>query len=137
MLKGNKFSSLILTVMKYPYKLDYLIIAVVLAIGILGIYTKYKKNKSEKARYLIIQTSEGEKLEFDLKCDTILFINGRLGISVIEISNNSARFLSSPCPNKLCVKHGSIENCNDQLICIPNGVLIKFSSGDDLDALSY
>lgn len=50
---------------------------------------------------------------------------GRLGDSVLEYDDElGVRFISSPCPDKLCVRHGWVNDEMDLAACLPNGLVV-------------
>jgi hypothetical protein len=42
----------------------------------------------------------------------------------VRFGGGEARIVDSPCPNKLCVKHGAIRRGHDEVICLPARLLI-------------
>lgn len=51
-------------------------------------------------------------------------LEGRIGVSVLEYDEEKGvRFISSPCPDKLCVKHGWVNDEMDLAACLPNGLV--------------
>src|SRR4051812_1897363 len=67
----------------------------------------------------------------------------RIGPVKIEIGDGSARVISSPCPNKLCVKTGSIRHSHEEVICVPAQVIIVLESAGEgkgkggVDAITF
>lgn len=55
----------------------------------------------------------------------------RIGTVRAEFGGGVARILNSPCPNKLCVRHGAIRYRQEQLVCLPAHVLIVLEGGDE------
>lgn len=52
-------------------------------------------------------------------------LEGRIGISILEYDEDKGvRFISSPCPDKLCVKHGWVNDEMDLAACLPNGLVV-------------
>ena len=70
-------------------------------------------------------------MRFDLNIDKDIIIEGLLGESKILIKDNHIQFLESPCKDKLCVKAGILKN--SPLICMPNGIIIRFENNFDKD----
>ena len=85
----------------------------------------------------IIIESSNKSLRFDLNNDREIIIEGLLGESKILIKDNNARFLESPCRDKLCVKAGILKNA--PLIFMPNGIIIRFENnfedGIEIDSI--
>lgn len=86
-----------------------------------------ENNKSSK----VIIDSYNKSLRFDLNIDKDIIIEGLLGKSKILIKDNHIQFLESPCRDKLCVKAGILKN--SPLICMPNGIIIRFENNFDKD----
>ncbi len=53
----------------------------------------------------------------------------RIGEIVIEIGGGSARVISSPCPNQLCVKTGSVRHNHEEVVCMPAQMLLTLEGG--------
>lgn len=50
---------------------------------------------------------------------------GRLGTSLLKYDKEyGVRFISSPCPDKLCVAHGWVNDEMDLAACLPNGLIV-------------
>ena len=79
--------------------------------------------------------SYNKSLRFDLNIDKDIIIEGLLGESKILIKDNHIQFLESPCRDKLCVKAGILKN--SPLICMPNGILIRFENNFDKDSIVW
>lgn len=87
-----------------------------------------ENNKSSK----VIIDSYNKSLRFDLNnIDKDIIIEGLLGESKILIKDNHIQFLESPCRDKLCIKAGILKN--SPLICMPNGIIIRFENNFDKD----
>ena len=73
-----------------------------------------------------------EYMVVPLNIDREIVVPGRLGDSVILIEDGKARFTSSPCPHKMCIKMGSIKDAGEMAACVPNGVLIRVLGKGDI-----
>lgn len=105
---------------------------IIIFISIIAFSSFYSKrlienNKSSK----VIIDSYNKSLRFDLNIDKDIIIEGLLGKSKILIKDNHIQFLESPCRDKLCVKAGILKN--SPLICMPNGIIIRFENNFDKD----
>lgn len=61
-----------------------------------------------------------------------------LGGCEIKVTKDGAQFLSSDCPDGLCVKRGLMKNGGDVMACVPNGVTVEITDSDGhIDGISY
>jgi hypothetical protein len=79
---------------------------------------------------LAVESPEGEWL-YTLDKDADIAIPGLLGDSRLEIRDGRARFLDSPCANKVCVQHTPLSRAGDWSACLPNQVMIRIEGGAD------
>jgi len=75
---------------------------------------------------------------FPLDRDQTIEVAGPLGITRICVDHGRAHIVSSPCPNKTCIRMGDVGKEGGISICVPNEVLIRVGNGrpDDIDAVS-
>lgn len=75
---------------------------------------------------------------FNLDTDQTIEAIGPLGPTLIRLERGRARIVSSPCPNKTCVRMGDVGKEGGLAVCVPNEVLIRVGNGhpDDIDAVS-
>lgn len=76
---------------------------------------------------------------FALDKNTVADIPGPLGPTRIEIRDRAARFVDSPCRDKICVKCGWLRNGGDWAACLPNKVFMSVQSdaAAPADVLSF
>ena len=84
-------------------------------------------------RAVIEVRGDAQHWVFPLDSTETLEVQGPLGTTTVEISPGSVRVLDSPCPEKICVKTGSISRPGQTIACLPNRVfvVIRGASGDD------
>ncbi len=68
-----------------------------------------------------------------------LEVAGPLGTSVIEVEDGTARFVSSPCRDELCVSMGRLSEPGSWAACLPNKVFVRIEGirDDGPDWVSY
>ena len=54
----------------------------------------------------------------------------RIGPVRLEIGGGSARVVSSPCPNRLCVKTGKVGRAHQEIVCVPARLLVSIEGAD-------
>ena len=71
---------------------------------------------------------------FPLEDDRLFPVEGKLGRTWVKMAEGRVRIVDSPCPYRLCVKSGSIRMSGENLICLPNKVVVRIA-GDDGEAV--
>lgn len=76
--------------------------------------------------------------EVPLSRDTIIEVNGPLGISKIAVHQRQARIVSDPSPRQYCVRQGWLKNAGEISVCLPNQVSVELIGGQKkYDSLNY
>lgn len=86
-----------------------------------GVYL-YAKTRPKGAEAVIEQDGEVYRrvVLADLKEPLTLEVNG----AVIELDKDGAHFVSSPCPDKICVNKGIIKRAGESAVCLPQRVSV-------------
>ena len=67
-----------------------------------------------------------------------LHIPGVLGNSHIRVLDGQVRFIDSPCPNKLCVHTGWLNQGGENATCLPNRVSLQILGSDPrFDSINF
>jgi hypothetical protein len=68
----------------------------------------------------------------------------QIGSVILEIGENSARVMQSPCPGKLCIKTGIIRHSHEEVVCLPAKLLLVLEGAAETggkktgsDAITY
>ena len=59
-----------------------------------------------------------------------------VGDTVIEVGPEGARFVTSPCPDQVCVRAGLCSRAGDTAVCLPQRVSIRITGDGGADALT-
>lgn len=101
------------------------------------LYINLWGNNSQGERVLI-QVAEQAPMILPLDYNKRLEIEGRLGISIIEIKDRQVRFIDSPCQSKRCVIEGWLGQDHETTACMPNGVSLQIIGKDArFDAMNF
>ena len=81
----------------------------------------------------------GEKrYVYNLAEDREVQVEGRLGSSLLKITDGKVRFLQSSCSTQYCVRSGWHEHAGGFAACLPNGVSVHLTGVDKLyDAINF
>ena len=53
------------------------------------------------------------------------------GTNVIEISNGKADMIEADCPDQLCVNQKAVSRNHENIICLPNKVVVEVESVEE------
>ncbi len=81
----------------------------------------------------IVVSTDGDEWIYPLNESRIIEVQGKLGIVSISIEGGKARFLDSPCKNKLCIGSAPIGVTGEWSACLPSGVFIRVEGDADED----
>ena len=75
---------------------------------------------------------------YPLDAEATVRVPGPLGETVVEIKDGAVRVVSSPCPEKICIKTGRISKPGQWIACLPNRVFISIRGrkSEQPDAIS-
>jgi hypothetical protein len=67
----------------------------------------------------------------------LIELDARLKVK-LEVSPGAVRFIESQCPDKLCIKTGTLKSPGEYAACLPAGVAVKIVSktGTGVDAVA-
>ena len=85
---------------------------------------------------LVVRDRAGQVLELSLREERTLRVAGIEGDTIIEIADGGARFVSSPCPHRICVERGGISRSGEWIACVPNGVFASVTGEADYDGVT-
>jgi hypothetical protein len=76
--------------------------------------------------------------EYPLSRPAEFFIAGETGGITVRIKNDAVSVVSSHCPRQICRHSSAIRRPFEQIVCVPNHLLIEIRSGGgrDLDAIA-
>lgn len=79
----------------------------------------------DEADLVQLRIADAKPEQISLHLDRTVTVAGKLGDSVLEVRDGRIRFLSSPCPNQICVHAGWLANAGDVAACLPNQVSLQ------------
>lgn len=94
-----------------------------------------------KSSQVLIKTPDAQYV-YPLDKDAEFQIKGKIGITVIRISNSKVKIIDSPCQGKTCIHSPSISKNGQWIACMPNGILVSIKGktehkDSEIDILSH
>ena len=107
---------------------DILIFAILVAVIFLTGIALY--GNTEKSSRLIVQTPSGRWV-YPLNTPQTISFSGTRGTAEIRIENNTAKIISSACPNKTCIAAPPLKKIGDWNACLPNKIFMYIEGPED------
>lgn len=116
-------------------KADIILAAILIIIGLLGsVYLSFDK---EAGSTLTIHVSGVEYGTYSLSQDQEIIVEQDRHINKITINNGYVSMTFSDCENQDCVKHSSISQNNETIVCLPNRVVLEIQGKEsEYDAVA-
>lgn len=109
-------------------KNDRILIIVILVISIL-LFLLYNIMGKKEAGVITIKVDGVIQGTYNLSDDQEIEING--GTNLLVIEDGKADMIEADCPDKLCVKQKAISKNMENIICLPNKVIVEVESAED------
>jgi hypothetical protein len=100
------------------------IVIFLIALILIGIISLRAYGRGRGAPEITISGADAQWI-YPLDGETTLHVPGPLGETVVVIEEDTVRVISSPCPEKICIKTGRISKPGQWIACLPNRVLIS------------
>ena len=103
---------------------DYALLLIVAGL-IVFLFSFFFFNNSGDSRVQV--TGRYSQKYYDLDEDRIINVEGPLGVTRVIIEDGEVWFEDSPCREKICIKMGKKKRVGDQIICVPNRVIVEIT----------
>ena len=103
---------------------DYAIVLIVGAL-IIFLFSRFFFNRSSESRVEV--TGRAFQKYYDININRVINVEGPLGATTVIIEDGEVRVVDSPCREKICIKMGGKKRVGDQIICVPNRVIVEIT----------
>ena len=110
---------------RFSFKEALVLVLVLAAVLAIYIYAKTRPNGAEAVIERDGEVYKRVKLA-NLTEPMTVEVNG----AVIELDKDGAHFVSSPCPDKICVNKGVIKRAGESAVCLPQRVSVRIVGGE-------
>lgn len=124
--------------MRFSKRSDLIIIAVILLVSAVSwvLYDTISKDKPVRAE-IYYYSQLVEVVDLDVSENRSFSIPQNLNVVFGIDEKGSIAFIKSDCPDKVCIKTGSLHRPGEYAACLPNGIILKIvpqGERDDDDA---
>ncbi|MCD7708891.1 MAG: NusG domain II-containing protein [Clostridiales bacterium] len=124
---------------KSSWKNDIIFIGILAAVCVV-IFLIFMLQKSDGSGWVVVTVDGEEYGRYRLSEEQEIEITDADGnvTNWLEISDGKANMTAADCPDKLCVKQGTISRTGENIVCLPNRVVVSVERGkeDGLDAIA-
>lgn len=106
-------------------KKDWILIVIIISVAVLAYLSRYLLRDTGSGN-VIVKVSGEITGTYELSNDTKVSINH--GSNILEIKNGKAKMIEADCPDQLCVHQRAIEANGENIICLPNKVIVEIKS---------
>ncbi|MCM8710345.1 NusG domain II-containing protein [Clostridium sp. SYSU_GA19001] len=121
--------------------LDIVVIIVLIVIALVFSAIPFINSyKTYNAKYVEIEVDGKlyKKFLLDNNHNERINIQTDLGKNIVDISNGKVKILDADCPDKICIKDGSIDKPGQILVCLPHKVVVQIKGQNiETDDLSF
>ncbi len=117
-----------------------ILLLTILFVLCLGLLIVFRHGNDKKTATIYFNNDIVETVNLSENTEKKIIKTGSEGKCIICCENNEIYFLSSDCPDKLCVKSKHLSKNGDFAACLPQKVVITVSSkhkNDSPDIISY
>ena len=109
-------------------KNDLILIIVVVVIAVAA-FLLHNIMGNEQAGIVTVKVDGELKGRYSLLENQEIEING--GTNILVIKDGTADIIDANCPDKLCVKQKAVSKNHENIICLPNKVVVEVESSED------
>ncbi|SHJ58842.1 hypothetical protein SAMN02745751_02907 [Dethiosulfatibacter aminovorans DSM 17477] len=114
-------------------KWDKILIVLILVSSVCALFFISGMAMNYDNRYVKISV-DGELYKLyslDATLEKEIIIETDKGTNVIHIEKGSVHMAESTCPDKTCIKQGSIDSPGEIIVCLPNKVIIEIIGNNE------
>ncbi len=100
-----------------------LILALLLLAGLLALLLRGRENPAGGS--VVVTVDQEEYGRYDLTRDQEIEIRTARGTNVLVIEGGQACIREADCPDRYCVRQGSISRQGESLICLPHRLVVE------------
>ena len=113
-----------------PFDIPVIMLAVVLAL----IFGKAAYSRENVSSRVVIKSPQKTWI-YPMNAEETVSVIGSIGETRVEIGNNRALIVSSPCGEQTCVAAGELRKNGQWAACLPNRVFLLIEGTDDGDTV--
>lgn len=118
---------------------DGILLGVILLLAALLAGAGHLAGQAEEGTTVVVSINGKEYGTYALSENQMVELPGELGKNKLMISDGVVWMETAVCPDQYCVKQGKISRVGEQIVCLPNKILVELTGEepDSLDTIVY
>ncbi|NLM34208.1 MAG: NusG domain II-containing protein [Clostridiales bacterium] len=112
-------------------KYDYVIFAILALITIASIAIPFIFSKDYSNALVVIKVNGAEYKTIPLNTNSSVPVNINGNYNLIKVEDGKVRIEDANCPDKLCVRSGSVSRPGKPLVCLPHKLTVEIEGIDN------
>lgn len=114
-----------------------LLLGVLLLSALLFWGFRMKQKTEDDGAWVLVSMKGTEYARYSLFENRTVELPAPLGRSRLVVKDGTVWMEDAACPDKYCIKQGKISKAGQQIICLPNGIIVEIIGGEEtgLDAV--
>lgn len=118
---------------------DGILLGVILLLAALLAGAGHLAGQAEEGTTVVVSINGKEYGVYVLSENQTVELPGELGKNKLMISDGVVWMETAVCPDQYCVKQGKISKVGEQIVCLPNKIVVELTGEepDSLDTIVY
>lgn len=111
---------------------DFVVIGIILILSLVIYFftTKKPENTNNKTVEITVDGKVYEEFPLLNKSESIV-VDTKYGHNIVKVEDGFVYMYESDCSDQICVRMGKIKDVGDNIICLPNRLIVKIISDSD------
>ncbi|MCR4705333.1 MAG: NusG domain II-containing protein [Lachnospiraceae bacterium] len=104
-----------------------------LILGIACAFVLYQRFviRPESSGFAVVERDGRVEARYPLSEDRKVFLSSDLGSNTLTIEDGKVSVSEADCPDRICMKQGTIDKNGQSIICLPHRLVIRIESGEE------
>ncbi len=80
---------------------------------------------------VVVERDGSVSERYPLSVDREVLLSSDLGSNTLTIKDGKASVSEADCPDRICMKQGTIDKNGQSIICLPHRLVIRIESGEE------
>lgn len=112
-------------------KNDAIFLCLILGIALAFLLYQRFAIKQDDSGFVVVERDGSAEERYPLSEDRVIRLASELGNNTLTIQGGKAAVTEADCPDRICMKQGTIDKNGQSIICLPHRLVIRIESGEE------